>query len=94
MSGEHDPHDETPLRSMVPDHSWFPCPHCGKRIQCPPLAQPVAPALERKTPIKNPTTKIIPPTPPPSGKPSRSPRPPPGPTMIITQPPPDPPKAP
>ncbi len=35
--------DLTPLRVAIPDpdHAWFPCQHCGKMNQCPPVARPV-----------------------------------------------------
>lgn len=49
------PDDITPLHTPLPDHSWFPCPHCARMIQCPPAARPVTTqALARAVPIVNP----------------------------------------
>ena len=33
--------DTTPPHVPVSDHAWFPCPHCGRAIKCPPVAMPV-----------------------------------------------------
>lgn len=49
------PHDDTtPLQVFIPDHTYFPCVHCGKMNRCPPTAVEHARALERLTPIQNP----------------------------------------
>jgi hypothetical protein len=53
------PDDVTPLHVLIPDYTWFPCPHCARLIQCPPEARPVARALDRVAPIQNPPATIV-----------------------------------
>lgn len=62
--------DITPIRAepVVPDAGWFPCPHCGRAIKCPPVARPVRTdtialkptvVAEELNPPPGATTKII-----------------------------------
>lgn len=56
--------DPTPIRTTIPDHDWFPCPHCGRAVRCPPVAKPVARETTALIPRRPPTVvaeELLPP---------------------------------